>query len=78
MVCKKTQGGLSLFMNEKGGIRDDCIINNVGDHLYVVSNAGCAHKIKPLVEVINNLFLIFMCVLDVCSSMFIHNTFHVQ
>jgi len=43
-------GGLSLFMNDQGGIRDDCIINNVGDHLYVVSNAGCAHKIRPLVE----------------------------
>ena len=38
-------------MNEKGGIIDDCIINNTGDHLYVVSNAGCAYKIKPLIEV---------------------------
>lgn len=43
-------GGLSLFMNDQGGIRDDTIINNAGDHLYIVSNAGCAHKIKPLVE----------------------------
>ena len=43
-------GGLSLFMNDEGGIRDDTIINNAGDHLYIVSNAGCAHKIKPLVE----------------------------
>lgn len=43
-------GGLSLFTNSNGGIRDDCIINNAGDHLYVVSNAGCAHKIAPLME----------------------------
>lgn len=44
-------GGLSLFMNEMGGIRDDCIVNNAGDYLYVVSNAGCAQKIKPLMQV---------------------------
>lgn len=44
-------GSLSLFMNGRGGIRDDCIINNTGDHLYVVSNAGCAQKIRPLMEV---------------------------
>lgn len=43
-------GTLSLFMNDQGGIRDDCIINNIGDTLYVVSNAGCAEKIKPLVQ----------------------------
>ena len=45
-------GGLSLFTNENGGIRDDCIINNAGDCLYIVSNAGCADKIAPLMEVI--------------------------
>ena len=44
-------GGLSLFTNENGGIRDDCIINNAGDCLYIVSNAGCADKIAPLMEV---------------------------
>jgi len=43
-------GGLSLFTNENGGIRDDCIINNAGDCLYIVSNAGCADKIAPLME----------------------------
>lgn len=43
-------GGLSLFTNEQGGIHDDTIINNAGDHLYVVSNAGCAEKIQPLVQ----------------------------
>lgn len=46
----ENSGGLSLFMNENGGIIDDCIINNAGDHLYVVSNAGCAHKVRPLME----------------------------
>ena len=44
-------GGLSLFTNENGGIRDDCIINKLDDYLYIVSNAGCADKIRPLVEV---------------------------
>ena len=44
-------GGLSLFTNEQGGIRDDCIVNNAGDCLYIVSNAGCADKIAPLMEV---------------------------
>ena len=44
-------GGLSLFTNQNGGIRDDCIINKLEDYLYVVSNAGCAEKIRPLVEV---------------------------
>ncbi|XP_065067214.1 aminomethyltransferase, mitochondrial-like [Rhopilema esculentum] len=43
-------GGLSLFTNENGGIRDDCIINRLEDCLYIVSNAGCAEKIRPLVE----------------------------
>jgi len=43
-------GGLSLYMNDKGGIIDDTIINNAGDHLYVVSNAGCAHKVRPHME----------------------------
>eukprot|EP00794_Sanderia_malayensis_P006002 gene6002-6700_t len=44
-------GGLSLFTNENGGIKDDCIINKIADdHIYVVSNAGCADKIRPLVQ----------------------------
>ena len=38
-------GTLSLLMNEKGGIVDDCIINKVtDDHFYVVVNAGCKDK----------------------------------
>jgi len=35
---------LSVFTNEKGGIIDDTVITNAGDHLYVVVNAGCAEK----------------------------------
>ena len=33
-------GQLSLITNEQGGIIDDCICTNAGDHLYVVINAG--------------------------------------
>jgi aminomethyltransferase len=36
------KSSLSLLMNEKGGINDDCIITKVSDtHFYVVLNAGC-------------------------------------
>ncbi|NXF71471.1 GCST protein, partial [Sclerurus mexicanus] len=39
------QGTLTLLTNEKGGITDDLIVTNtLEDHLYVVSNAGCADK----------------------------------
>ncbi|XP_064524006.1 aminomethyltransferase, mitochondrial [Pseudopipra pipra] len=42
---KPGQGTLTLLTNEKGGIMDDLIvINTWEDHLYVVSNAGCADK----------------------------------
>ena len=41
-------GSLTVFTNEKGGIIDDLIVTNAGDHLYVVSNAGCRHKDIPL------------------------------
>jgi aminomethyltransferase len=35
---------LSVFTNRMGGIVDDTIINKQPDHLYIVSNAGCADK----------------------------------
>jgi aminomethyltransferase len=36
------KASLSLLMNDKGGINDDCIITKVkDDHFYVVLNAGC-------------------------------------
>ncbi|NVK18997.1 MAG: glycine cleavage system aminomethyltransferase GcvT [Methylocystaceae bacterium] len=31
----------SLLMNEEGGIRDDFMVTNRGDHLYLVVNAAC-------------------------------------
>ncbi|HRO15778.1 MAG TPA: glycine cleavage system aminomethyltransferase GcvT, partial [Paracoccus sp. (in: a-proteobacteria)] len=33
-----------LFTNERGGILDDLMIANKGDHLYLVVNAGCADQ----------------------------------
>jgi len=45
---KENQGTLTVFTNEQGGIMDDLIVNNLSEgHLYVVSNAGCAHKDLP-------------------------------
>jgi len=38
---------LSVITNEKGGIIDDTVITNRGDHIYMVVNAGCAHKDIP-------------------------------
>jgi aminomethyltransferase len=35
---------LSLFTNENGGIIDDTIIANKGDHIAIVVNAGCFDK----------------------------------
>ncbi|KAI6077395.1 Aminomethyltransferase, mitochondrial [Aix galericulata] len=38
-------GTLTLLTNERGGIVDDLIVTNTAEeHLYVVSNAGCADK----------------------------------
>lgn len=42
---KDNQGTLSLFTNERGGIKDDLIVTKTDQgYLYVVSNAGCADK----------------------------------
>jgi aminomethyltransferase len=35
---------LSLLINERGGIIDDTIITNFGDHIFMVINAGCKDK----------------------------------
>jgi len=43
-ALKTGQAVLSLFTNENGGIIDDTVISKYDDHLYVVSNAGCADK----------------------------------
>lgn len=46
------QGTLTLLTNERGGIVDDLIVTNTAeDHLYVVSNAGCADKDRAVMEV---------------------------
>ena len=31
----------ALFTNEQGGVMDDLMVTNAGDHLFVVVNAGC-------------------------------------
>jgi aminomethyltransferase len=40
----KESATYSYFTNEKGGIIDDTLITNRGDHFYVVVNAGCFDK----------------------------------
>jgi aminomethyltransferase len=46
------KGSLSVYTNDQGGIKDDLIVTNAaGDNLlYVVSNAGCADKILPYLQ----------------------------
>ncbi len=34
----------ALFTNERGGIMDDLMVTNVGDHLFVVVNAACKEQ----------------------------------
>ncbi len=34
----------TLFTSPTGGILDDLMVTNAGDHLYVVVNAGCKHQ----------------------------------
>lgn len=41
LALKLGQIRYTLFTNEAGGIRDDLMVTNAGDHLYVVVNAGC-------------------------------------
>lgn len=35
---------LSVIMNSKGGIVDDTIITNMGDHISMIVNGACKHK----------------------------------
>jgi len=41
---KPGEGRLSLIMNEQGGIVDDTVITNAGDHIYMVVNGACKFK----------------------------------
>jgi aminomethyltransferase len=34
----------TLFTNDRGGILDDLMVTNMGDHLFLVVNAGCKHE----------------------------------
>ncbi len=43
----------ALFTNERGGIQDDLMITNAGDHLFVVVNAAC--KDQDIVHMRDNL-----------------------
>ena len=38
---KPGEAKLSLIMNEAGGIVDDTVITNAGDHIYMVVNGAC-------------------------------------
>ena len=41
---KPNTGTLTVFTNERGGIKDDLIVTNSENFLCVVSNAGCREK----------------------------------
>lgn len=43
-MLKPGFGKLSMIMNENGGIVDDSVITNAGDHIYMVVNGACKHK----------------------------------
>lgn len=41
---KSGEAKLSLIMNEAGGIVDDTVITNAGDHIFMVVNGACKYK----------------------------------
>ncbi|KAL3915292.1 MAG: hypothetical protein SGPRY_007286, partial [Prymnesium sp.] len=43
-------GSLTMITNEQGGVIDDCIVTNAGDHLYMVINAGHEEKDLPHIK----------------------------
>jgi aminomethyltransferase len=43
----------ALFTNEQGGVMDDLMVTNAGDHLFVVVNAAC--KEQDIAHMLNNL-----------------------
>lgn len=42
--AKPDHGGLSVLLNDQGGILDDLIVTKKSDHLNVVVNAACKHN----------------------------------
>lgn len=48
---KENTGSLSVFTNEKGGIKDDLILTKTDkDFVYMVTNAGCIDKDLPYLQ----------------------------
>ncbi|XP_047741227.1 aminomethyltransferase, mitochondrial [Hyalella azteca] len=48
---KPDNGCLTLFTNDQGGIIDDLIVSSTSkESIYLVSNAGCRHKVLPLLQ----------------------------
>uniref|UniRef100_A0A7E4UYN3 Aminomethyltransferase n=1 Tax=Panagrellus redivivus TaxID=6233 RepID=A0A7E4UYN3_PANRE len=48
---KPNTGALSVFTNEKGGIKDDLILTKTDkDFVYMVTNAGCIEKDLPYLQ----------------------------
>lgn len=45
---KEGEAKLSLIMNEAGGIVDDTVITNAGDHIYMVVNGACKVCTPPV------------------------------
>lgn len=44
----ENSGSLSVFTNEKGGIKDDLIVTKTdAGYIYLVTNAGCIEKDLP-------------------------------
>ena len=44
---EENMGTLSSIPNHEGGLIDDCICTNAGDHIYLVINAGHEDKVQP-------------------------------
>ncbi|CAJ0591619.1 unnamed protein product [Cylicocyclus nassatus] len=48
---RENSGTLSVFTNEKGGIKDDLIVTKTDkDYIYMVTNAGCIDKDLPYLQ----------------------------
>jgi glycine cleavage system aminomethyltransferase T len=59
----ENQGTLSVFTNERGGIRDDLIVTKTPDgYIYMVTNAGCIDKDLPYLQVCATILLdVYKC-----------------
>ncbi|KPA81397.1 putative mitochondrial aminomethyltransferase, mitochondrial precursor [Leptomonas pyrrhocoris] len=49
------QASLSMMMNERAGIKDDCMLTKMDDHLVMVLNGGCKDKdVAHIEDVLQN------------------------